>query len=202
MVRAALRTLQQEGYSGATARRIANRGEFNAPLIFYHFGSVEALLLEALAVASERRLQRYRAALADTTEVVELVEVLAKLWTEDADSAEIGAIQELVAAPEFASTRAAEISELLGPWFDYAEQIIGDLIGGSPIAAVIAPRDAAFAAVALLMGLEKLSRLDPDRSRSMALFDAARRAAPLLGLLPGSAPAASSQPRVQHIEVL
>lgn len=165
-------------------------------------GCVEALLLEALAVASKRRLQRYHDALADTTQVVEFVDVLAKLWTEDADSAEIGAIQELVAAPEFATTRSAEIAELLGPWFDYAEQIIARLISGTPIAAVIAPRDAAFAAVALLMGLEKLGRLDPDRSRSMALFDAARRAAPLLGLLPGSAPAAGSPPRVQHIEVL
>jgi AcrR family transcriptional regulator len=201
MIEAALQTLRDEGYSGATARRIAARGEFNAPLIFYHFGGVEPLLLAALAVASERRLQRYRDALDKAENLGQLVEVLAGLWKGDGESAEIAAIQELVAAPEFATTRAAEIAELLDPWFAYAEGVTERLISGTPVAAIIGPREAAFAVVALLMGLEKLGRLDPGGARTMALFDAARGAAPLLGHFLGSPTPRSRHSQMQRIEL-
>ncbi|TMD18757.1 MAG: helix-turn-helix transcriptional regulator, partial [Chloroflexi bacterium] len=48
LVRAALTTLTQQGFSGTTARAIARTGKLNQALIFYHFGSVDRLLLAAL----------------------------------------------------------------------------------------------------------------------------------------------------------
>ena len=60
IVEAALDTLKEEGFQGATARSIAKRGDFNAALIYYYFGSVNELLLEALDATSESRIARYR----------------------------------------------------------------------------------------------------------------------------------------------
>jgi AcrR family transcriptional regulator len=200
-IEAALQTLAKEGYSGSTARRIAEEGGFNAPLIFYHFGGVDSLLLASLGVASERRLQRYRTAVGDEVDPAQLIETITQLWAEDARSSEIAAISELIATPGFSASRRAEISELLSPWFTFAEEVIGRVITGTVVATVISPSDAAFAAVALLMGMEKLDGLDPDGRRAAGLFEAARVAAPLMTGFLRPATVARTRPRVHRVEV-
>src|SRR5437899_12035847 len=57
---AALETLRDEGFAGSTARAIAQRGGFNQALIFYHFGSVSSLLLEAFRRSSVSQVSKYR----------------------------------------------------------------------------------------------------------------------------------------------
>ena len=59
IVEAALETLKARGFAGASARVIAREGGFNQALIFYHFGSVQSLLLAALDLISERRMIEY-----------------------------------------------------------------------------------------------------------------------------------------------
>src|SRR5206468_12189186 len=83
IVDAALETLQEEGFAGATSRSIARRGGFNQALIFYYFGSLDALLLAALERTSEARLARYRAALAEVSTAEQLLDTLASLYAED-----------------------------------------------------------------------------------------------------------------------
>jgi AcrR family transcriptional regulator len=71
IVEAALEALRTEGFAGATSRAIARIGGFNQALIFYHHGSLEQLLLAALARTGEERLARYREALAPVTRLDE-----------------------------------------------------------------------------------------------------------------------------------
>ena len=56
IVGAAIETLRTEGFGGTSARAIARIGDFNQALIFYHFGSVNGLLLEALRLAPSAML--------------------------------------------------------------------------------------------------------------------------------------------------
>src|SRR6202165_6078205 len=56
LVEAALTTLRTRGFPGTTARAIARTGKLNPGLIFYHFGSLDRLLLAALDLTSARRL--------------------------------------------------------------------------------------------------------------------------------------------------
>src|SRR3954471_7427544 len=60
IVDAALETLKEEGFAGATSRAIARRGAFNQALVFYYFGTLDNLLLAALDATGEARLARYR----------------------------------------------------------------------------------------------------------------------------------------------
>src|SRR2546427_9716007 len=69
---AALETLREEGFAGTTARAIAARGGFNQALIFYHFGSVAALLLEAVRATSEGQVAKYNAAAAEVGSLSDL----------------------------------------------------------------------------------------------------------------------------------
>ena len=72
IVDAALETLRTEGFAGATSRAIARSGGFNQALIFYHFGTLDGLLLAALDRTSEERLERYRQVVDDAESVEEL----------------------------------------------------------------------------------------------------------------------------------
>ena len=57
-----METLKAKGFAGASAREIAKIGDFNQALIFYHFGSVQKLLLAGLDLVSERRMRAYQPA--------------------------------------------------------------------------------------------------------------------------------------------
>src|SRR5438309_8082421 len=86
IVEAALETLREEGFAGTTARAIAARGAFNQALIFYHFGSVAALLLEAFRATSEEQVAKYNAAAAEVGSLSDLVEIARRLHEEDLES--------------------------------------------------------------------------------------------------------------------
>ena len=56
IVDAALHTLTSTGYANTSVRAIATTGGFSPALVFYHFGSVDALLLAVLDRISGERL--------------------------------------------------------------------------------------------------------------------------------------------------
>ena len=97
IVEATLETLKTKGYAGASTRAIAAAGNFNPALIFYHFGSLNDLLVAALEHSSGERLQRYRAALDESESLDELVSLLGRIYREDRDSGHIRVVSELVA---------------------------------------------------------------------------------------------------------
>src|SRR2546425_11787631 len=106
MVEAALETLRQEGFAGATSRAIARRGGFNQALIFYHFGNLDALLLAALDRTNEERLARYRDAVRDAQTLEDLIAVAARAYAEDRKSGHTAVVSQMVsgsvARPELA----------------------------------------------------------------------------------------------------
>src|ERR1700760_2201120 len=75
LVDAAIETLRSDGYTGSSARAIAERAGLNQGLIFYHFGSVAGLLLAALDTVSDRRMAQYGAAVDKVGSPTELVDV-------------------------------------------------------------------------------------------------------------------------------
>ena len=69
LVAAAIDALREAGFAGASAREIAGRAGYSQALVFYHFGSVNDLLLAALDEVSARRMDDYRGLLEDATSV-------------------------------------------------------------------------------------------------------------------------------------
>jgi hypothetical protein len=83
-------------------------------------------------------------------------------------------------SPELGERVAARIV----PWRAFAESAIEATISDSPLASVVPVGDAAYAVVALYLGLEMLSHLDGDRAHALALFDQASRLANLFAGTP------------------
>jgi AcrR family transcriptional regulator len=186
IIEAALETLRTDGFAGASARTIARRGDFNQALIFYHFGTINDLLLAALDSTAAARRERYERAIEDVTDPQELVEVAAELYREDLEAGHITVLSELIAGSLTEPALGPEIIARMQPWIDLAEAAVDRATEGTFVAQLVPARDLAFALVALYLGVDLLTQLDGDRTRAESLFDVGRQVAPMLSMLPGA----------------
>jgi len=170
IVEAALRTIQELGFADTTARAIARTGGFNQALIFYHFGSLDGLLHEAFAEASARQIEKYGAAAAEVSSLSDLVRIARRLHAEDLESGAVTAITQLMAAASASEERAALLERFDG-WIRLVQDALERAMAGSPLPAVAPVREAAYAICAMFLGIELMSRLDPERSEADAVFD-------------------------------
>ena len=187
LVGAALKTLTEKGFAGATARTIAGRARVNQALIFYHFGSVDRLLIAALDATSSARLERYRAALREVTKLSPLIDVMAGLYKEDVASGPITAVQEMVAGASSVPSLRKEVLARMTPWIGFAREMLDRLLAASVVPKMVSIDDLAFAAVAFYFGVETITNLAGDRARADALFSTGRRLAPIADALLQSA---------------
>ena len=179
----ALETVRREGLVGTSARAIAKTGDFNQALVFYHFGSVEELLLAALERAQQRRIARVGDELKAVKDLAGLVEVGTKLHggPDDPDSSALAAI---VAGWSASSDVGARVLQTLQPWNEMVEAAIARALEKSPFKSFVAADDAAYLVSALFLGIEMLTRLDPSDTKADEIFaslsDLANTAQPLL----------------------
>ena len=180
IVEAALETLKLEGFAGATSRAIARRGGFNQALIFYHFGSLDSLLLAALDRTSAERLARYEQAVREAATAEELLAVLAEVYAEDRDRGHMTVVAQMIAGsvarPELAPAMVARME----PWIDLCEEALRKGLGELDLDQLVPVRDVAYAFVTFYLGVNLLTHLDADRSRTDAVFAQLQALAPLV----------------------
>lgn len=174
IVDAALETLKAEGFAGTSARAIARRGGFNQALIFYHFGTVNDLLLAALDRTSELRMARYGEAVSGVSTIEKAVEVATDLYREDLASGHITVLSELIAGSLDRPDLAPEIVARMEPWIELAEEAVRRTLGPLGVTAIVGERTIAHAIVALFLGINLLSHLERDDTRAEALFEGAQ----------------------------
>lgn len=180
---AALETLKEEGFAGASARAISRRGDFNQALIFYHFGSLTDLLLAALDETSARRMEAYEAAMQEATSIEGLVQVALDIYREDLASGHITVLSEMITGSLSHRELGPQIVTRMEPWIDFAQRAIDRVLEGSPFATVLPSRDLAFAVVAFYLGIDLLTHLERERPEPERLFAAAARLSPLVRAL-------------------
>lgn len=190
---AALDTVRAEGLVGTSARAIARAGDFNQALVFYHFGSIEELLLAALQRANDRRVDRYRTRLETVGTLADLVTVAVDLHGGDEHDPDHTALTAIVAGWSASSDVGKRIVEILRPWDDLVEAALQRSLAGTPLAQMVPTGDLAHAVSCLFLGIEMMNRLDPDDARAESLFGALAAAAelsrPFLEVMRSSAPA-------------
>lgn len=179
IVEAALQTLRDHGFAGASARTIAHAGGFNQALIFYHFGTVQTLLLAALDAISNRRLAEHGPELEAARTPSELVALARRIHDDDVRRGYVTVLGEMVSGgvsdPELGAAVAARIE----PWIELVQRKLEQLLDGSPLAALAPPRDLAFAIVASYFGVDMLGQLRGDRAPAESLLELAARLASL-----------------------
>jgi AcrR family transcriptional regulator len=188
IVNAALQTLIAAGYSNTSVRAIAATGGFTPGLVFYHFGSVDALLLAVLDRVSGERLVRYKDRLENVSDVRSLAAAMEELYAEDLQLGQLTAVQEIVGAMAFDPVLGAEIVQRMQAWITFGEQLAVRILAGSPLAGLIDPAVIGSAVIALYLGQEIVARMRAgDSSASTALMTSLIQAAPWIDQLLGKA---------------
>jgi AcrR family transcriptional regulator len=177
---AAFEALRNEGFAGATSRAIARIGGFNQALIFYHFGSVDNLLLAALDASSAARLERYRTALDEAGSTSDLLRMAGEIYREDREGGHTAVVAQLVSGSLARPDLAPAIVERMDPWIAFCEDAIARVIDGTPIAALLPVRDLAYALMTFYLGVNLLTHLDAGGTRTDALFERVAFVAPVL----------------------
>jgi len=186
IVLAAIEALKSQGFTGASARAIATTGGFNQALVFYHFGTVNDLLLAALDRISGERMARYREAVLEARTLPELVETAERIYREDLESGHITVLAEIISGSSSVPGLGEEIVARMDPWVRFTEQTVQRVLAGSPFEHLVPPQQLAKVIVALYLGLEITTHLEGDRSQATELFETARRLSMTLGPLLGS----------------
>jgi len=160
---AALETLKADGFAGATARGIARTGGFNQALVFYHFGSVDEVLLRAVDRMGERRLATYRERLAEAGDLSALLAVARDVLGEDVQHGAMTILSQLVAAahgrPDFGRRLAASFD----PWIDLVDQAVQRVLADTGLEGVLRSRDVALALTAPSSAWSCWASSTPDR---------------------------------------
>jgi AcrR family transcriptional regulator len=184
ILEAALAALRDEGIAGISARTIARYGDFNQALIFYHFGSVDALLIAVARSESERRSALYAEALRDVTSLRELVAVARRLHEEEFQAGTVAALTQMIAGAVGTAELAQGIREAFEPWTALVGESIARVLAGTPYAGLLPSGDLTTAVAALFLGIELLVGLDPDAAAGDSLFTTMEGVATLVdGLL-------------------
>jgi AcrR family transcriptional regulator len=167
---AALETLRSEGIKGTTARAIAATGDVNQALIFYHFGGVMDLLIEAATRDSIERAERYRRRLEGVNELPQLASIARELHDTDMDEGGITVFTQLLAGTVGDPELPKKLWDGFEPWIEMVRSALGGPLANTGFDEVLSVDDLAYSVVALFMGIELMHRLNPERSPTEALF--------------------------------
>ncbi|MDH5421675.1 MAG: TetR/AcrR family transcriptional regulator [Acidimicrobiia bacterium] len=167
---AAFDTLVEDGITGASARAIAAHGEFNQALIFYHFGSVRELLIATIERSSQIQVERYRERIEGITDLGDMVHVAAALHAEDMERGSITMVAQLMAGAASDPEMGEAVVKAFQPWIDLVERALRQVFAGSPIEVFLPYSDMAYGISSLFLGLELLSKLDPNHEQDERIF--------------------------------
>jgi AcrR family transcriptional regulator len=181
---AALETIRVAGITGASARAIAATGGFNQAMIFYHFGSVTNLLIEAARTSSAARVAAYREVAEEVSSLTSLVDVARRLHHEAEQDGSIAVLTQLMAGAASDQAMGQAILEGFEGWIRLVEDALEKALEGQPIASAIPAREMAYSISALFLGIELMARLDPEKSEAASVFDALHELAELMESMP------------------
>jgi AcrR family transcriptional regulator len=189
IVEAALHTIREQGVVGTSARSIARAGGFNQALIFYHFGSVQQVLLAAVERISRQRMSRYQERLSGVHTLADLISVGAECHREDIEDGNIRVLSQMLAAASSSPELATQLRGFFDPWVELVEAAVSRVVTGTAYDGAVPVHDVAMGVVALFMGIELLSQLYDTQPSAAALFQTMGQLAGLLEGLLGVRPA-------------
>jgi len=183
ILQATFDTLREKGFAAASSRAVAERGGFNQALVFYYFGSMDALLLAALDWTNEERLGAYREALAAATTLDEVLATAVHLFAQDRDSGHVTVVSQMIAGSIARPELAPETLRRMQPWLELCEETLERVLGDSPFLQVLPSSELAYSIVTFYLGANVLTHLEGDRTRADAVIERLRLLEPLAGRL-------------------
>ena len=171
LVDAAFDSLRHDGFRATTARSIATRADCNQAAIYYHFGGIDELLVDALTHSSHRRLARYREALDGVDDLPTLLQLLQELYAEDTSSGHMAVLTELAGGVTANPNLREGIERATDGWLEFVEAKITEVAEAMNLGALApAAPDLADLLFSLVVGVELRNRIDGRDDRADRSF--------------------------------
>jgi AcrR family transcriptional regulator len=164
-----IETIKQHGILGASARAIARTAGVTEPLLFYHFGTLDKVLLAAVDEVNIRRLASHRPRLEAVTTLPELVAVGAEIYAEDRRAGYTAVLVQTLAGFAASPELSRALLDRFKPWIRLLEATLTRITSGTPYHDQRLVKDVAVSLTAWFVGMELLSHLD-DQPPGQALL--------------------------------
>lgn len=168
---AALATLRTAGITAASARTIAGAAGANQASIYYHFGSLNDLLLAACEANSHQRAQSYRARLEGIETLPELVAVARELHARDIEEGNLVAVSQLLAGLGGETELQPRTRAIFAPWIEVVGDAVRRVLDGSGLEELFDPDDLGYAVSAMFLGIGLMTHMGDERARRGEVFD-------------------------------
>ncbi len=165
LLEGAMDTLRRQGIAGVSARNIAAAAGVNQALIFYHFGSVDELLVRACTAATADRVDAYRQRFAAAGSLRELLDVGRALHEEERDLGNVAVLAQMLAGAQHDEKLARVTADALSQWTAEIESVLRRVLAGSPFAEMADVPGLARAVSVSFIGLELYEGVDRDGAR-------------------------------------
>jgi AcrR family transcriptional regulator len=170
LLAAAATLLSTKGYAGATARAIGDEAGCNQALVFYHYGTLNDLLLAALDASSHDRLQRYQAELDNARGLRKVLGVARSLYRSDRESGHINLVAQMVAGGVVDRDLGRQVAQRIEPWIELTQRAIDTTLPAA-VRRRLPVGDIAYVIVAMALGAQLLGILSGDHDRTQAALD-------------------------------
>ena len=166
LIGGALQVLREEGLSRASARTIAAAAGVNQALVFYHFGSVPALLAQTCRSATETRVALYRERFAAVTSLRELLAVGRELHAAERAEGNGAVLAQLLAGAQTDAELAPVVADGLSAWIAEIEAVLRRVTAELPLPDLVDPAGLARAVAFSFIGLELYEGVDAEGAAS------------------------------------
>jgi AcrR family transcriptional regulator len=161
LLQAALETIGERGFAGASARHIATTAGQNQALVFYHFGTVNDLIAEACRSSTEQRVALYREEFDKASTFAELLEVGRTVHVTEHAEGNVAVLAQLLAGARGNEVVAAAVADAINLWVAEVEKTLRRVLADSPLLPLIDLGGLARAISAGFVGIELLDGIDP-----------------------------------------
>ena len=151
--------------AGASARSIATAAGVNQALVFYHFGSVDELVIAACHTATQARVALYADQFAGVTSLRELLAVGQSVHEAERAAGNTRVLAQVLAAAQQSPVLAEAARQALNLWISEIELTLQRILADSPIEAALDIPGLARAVSASFIGLELYEAADPASSQ-------------------------------------
>jgi AcrR family transcriptional regulator len=169
--RAAIDTVVLRGIAGTSARTIAETAQLSQGLIFYHFGSVNALLEAATREVTAARAAVYRDRLAQVSSMIELARLARELHDEERRLGNVTMMAQLLAGAHTHSDLAPVARANFDLLVAEVRLALERLLAGSALADVLPADHVAHLVSAAFVGIELLPDTRDARAAAPGLYD-------------------------------
>jgi AcrR family transcriptional regulator len=187
---AAIVTVRERGIAGVSARTVAANAGTNQASIYYHFGSLDALLSDAARSATAGRVAAHRERLAAVSSVAELVEVARALHEEERELGNVAVLAQMLAGAQHDRALAQGTTAALQLWIDEVEATLRRLLAGSLLEELVDVPALARGVSAAFIGVELLDGAEDDAD--LPTLDALAQLAGLVQVVLDLGPVASA----------